>query len=114
MKESDIQKVIMDYLAAKGIFAIRMNSGAMFGSHKGKRWAVRFGLKGMADILAFPYMDCDPGHCLRRAIWPTWIEVKNEKREQTPEQEVFASIVEREGHRYILARSLDVVIAAGL
>ena len=103
MKESDIQRAILDYLAAKRVFAIRMNSGAMFGKHKGKGWAVRFGMKGMADILAFPYVDFH--------ILPTWIEVKMPLASPSAEQCAFGVMVEAEGHRYILARSVDDVMA---
>jgi hypothetical protein len=55
-KESDIQRAILDWLAAERIWHIRLNTGAMAGSHKGKRWFVRFGRPGLADILAVkPY-----------------------------------------------------------
>lgn len=108
-KESDIQRTILDGLAAMHIWAIRMNSGAMYGSHKGKRWAVRFGRKGMADILALR---------LKTVLWtgdhlisPTWIEVKQPGKKQTPDQILFQKEVEAEGHRYILATSWEGVLA---
>ena len=103
MKESDIQRAILDYLAAKRILAFRMNSGAMFGSHKGKKWAVRFGEPGMADILA----STTGGGELD--VW--WIEVKSEKGKQSEEQKSFQRLVENHGHGYILARSVDDVMA---
>jgi hypothetical protein len=52
LRESDILKQITDGLTAHRIWWMRCNSGGMFGSHNGKRWAVKFGRKGMADLLA--------------------------------------------------------------
>lgn len=54
MKESAIQKAILEYLAARHILGFRMNTGAMKGEYKGKQRFMRFGVAGMADILAFP------------------------------------------------------------
>lgn len=104
MKESDIQKGILDLLAAERVFHVRMNSGAMFGEHKGKKWAVRFGEKGMADILVIPKVGS-------WTIPALWIEVKNEKGKQPDDQKAFQARVEEEGHRYLLARSIDDVLA---
>lgn len=107
MKESDILKQITDYLTVKGYWWSRMNSGAMFGSHNGKRWAVRFGRKGMADILM------TRNNCLGE-LRLVWIEVKNEKGVQSEDQKKFEIETKGEGHWYILARSIDDLITAGL
>ena len=48
--EGFIQDLILDWLAAKHILAFRMNTGAL----KIDKRYVKFGVKGMADILAFP------------------------------------------------------------
>ena len=50
MRESLIQSAILEYLAARRILAFRMQVGManMGGRH------VRFGVQGMADILACP------------------------------------------------------------
>ena len=104
MKESEILRQITDYLTAKGILWFRMNSGAMFGSHKGKGWAVRFGTKGMSDLLAF--VGTGNGFQI-----PLWIEVKNEKGKMSEYQLCFKELVEARGHFYLLARSVDDVMA---
>jgi hypothetical protein len=49
-KESEIQKAILQYLAARRILAWRMNTGAV----KTETRFFRFGSPGMADILAAP------------------------------------------------------------
>ena len=50
MKESPVQRLILDWLAAEHIFSLRMNTGvAKFDDR-----FVRFGVKGQGDILAFP------------------------------------------------------------
>lgn len=100
MKERDTQKAILDYLAATGVLAFRMNTGAV----KLDERFMRFGVPGMADILAF----CDRCH----RIVPLWIECKSATGRQSELQRSFQSQVERHGHGYILARSLDDVINA--
>lgn len=117
IKESDILRTILDGLAAMHIWAIRMNSGAMYGSHKGKRWAVRFGRKGMADILALQVWETIVSLGDGRAphkyphIAPLWIEVKQPGKKQTPDQLLFQKEVEAEGHRYLVASSWESVLA---
>lgn len=108
MKERDIQRAILDYLAAKKVFAIRMNTGAMHAEHNGKRRFLKFGVPGCADILAFPEAIMrDWKHYTQ----PLWIECKAPKGKQSELQKSFQQQVEAEGHKYLIARSLDDVIA---
>jgi len=72
-----------------------MNTGAV---NLGSR-VLRFGVKGMADILAFP-----EGRTL-------WIEVKAEKGKQSPFQKSFEAQVIEAGHTYIVARSVEDVMS---
>lgn len=76
-----------------------MNSGV---AHYEGRQSVRrvsFGVKGMADILAFH----------PETGTPMWIEVKNETGKQSAYQKSFQSQVESHGHVYIVARAIDDV-----
>lgn len=107
--EALIQAAILDWLAAKHILAFRMNSGAMFGEYKGKRWAVRFGTPGMADILAFDDWEPALPSAHLRLIVPTWIECKALKGMQSEDQKSFENLVKSYGHRYIVAKSIDDV-----
>lgn len=91
--EAGVQRAILDLLAAERILAFRMNSGVM---RIGRRF-VRFGVPGMADVLAFP-------GCV------LWIEAKAAEGRQSAEQASFQRQVEREGHSYIVARSSDDVL----
>ena len=50
--ENDVKKAILDYLAAKHVFAFRNNTGAFAGSYKGKARFFRYGAKGSGDIFA--------------------------------------------------------------
>jgi hypothetical protein len=115
MRERDVQKAILDWLQAKHIFAIRQNTGAMRSEYKGKSRFIRFGIPGQADILVFPWIYNLQGNgpylINAREIVPVWIEVKGEKGRQSELQKSFQAQVEAEGHRYVLARSLDDVIA---
>jgi hypothetical protein len=109
--ERDIQAAIVAVLKAHGILAFRMNAGAMGGIHKGKRWYVRFGFPGMADILAFPLqiVALTPSGPVRAPV-PLWIECKSSRGKQKPDQEHFQLIVEQAGHTYLLARSASEVL----
>ena len=93
--EKDIQRTILEYLALKGIFHYRQNTGA-FKDTQGHLY--RFGATGSPDIV-----------CVHRGRY-VGIEVKGEKGKQSPAQEQFQENLERAGGMYILARSLDDVI----
>jgi hypothetical protein len=112
-KESDIQKTILEGLSALRIWHTRMNSGAMFGEYRGKKRMLRFGRKGMADILVIGKTYAP--HSLRLGVYlfmPTWIEVKRPREKQTPDQLAFQVEVEAEGHHYLVAHSWEEVLAA--
>ena len=127
MKESEIQRAILDYLASKGILAFRQNTGAMAGEYNGKKRFMRFGVPGMADILAFVpvhtggWRATQPHKMLPGEKYyfgdeitysqPLWIEVKTETGKQSEIQRSFQAQVEAHGHRYILARCVEDVAA---
>lgn len=111
--EGALQKTILDYLAAKHVLAFRMNTGAV----KTESRFFRFGVPGMADILAFleddPTVWCTCGlPTMISNVIPVWIEVKAERGQQSAFQKSFQKQVEEAGHRYILAKSLEDVEAA--
>ena len=112
MSESDIQKSILDYLAAEHIFALRMNSGTTLATHNGKTRAIRMQAPGTADILAFKQIKI---HCRvcesfpdQRPL-PLWIEVKSATGKLSKFQKSFKKQVEEHGHMYIVARSIEDV-----
>ena len=111
MKESWVQTAIMEYLSAKHILAFRMNTGAM----KMDKRFVRFGVPGMADILAFPVQsfsyEIEVSSRKRTMSYtvPTWIECKATKGVQSDLQKSFQKHVEEHGHRYVVARSIEDV-----
>src|SRR6185437_13084820 len=99
--EAEIQKAIMGYLAARYIFAIRLNTGTF---QNGNRFIRAHSAgAGAADILAFPRIGL--------AAMPVvlWIEVKTAKGKQSAEQKSFQQKVLSEGHLYCLARSVEDV-----
>lgn len=98
IREHEIQAGILEWLKLKRIFHYRTNAGAMGGTHKGKRWYVRFGRKGQPDILV-----------IYRGI-PYGIEVKAPGKEQSREQVEFQTEFERAGGRYVLAFCLEDVM----
>ena len=97
MKEAPIQKLILNYLAATRVLAFRMNTGM---AKMGGR-IVRFGVPGMADIVAYP--TC----CAIPAV--VWIECKATDGRQSELQKSFQKQVEQAGHVYVLAKSLEDV-----
>lgn len=114
ISEAAIQKAILDYLAAEHILAFRMNVGVA--QAEGRH--IVFGVKGMADILSFPKCkSCrtrdEQGLCSWCNKLPSvlWIEVKTARGSQSPFQRSFEEKVTQHGQKYIIARSLDDVIA---
>lgn len=97
--EGYVQSSILEFLAVKHMLAFRMNTGAV----KLASGFVRFGVKGMADILAFGNTR------MPRMPRVIWIECKADGGRQTPEQKSFQAQVEEAGHTYIVARSIDDV-----
>lgn len=118
MKESQIQRAILADLAARKIFAIRLNSGAMMSNYKGKTYRTTLCAPGTADILALPKetrgVDDHGSWCSLTAIVPIWLEVKTDKGKQSEIQKSFQAQVEAEGHRYAIVRSIEDVEALGL
>lgn len=117
--EGAIQRAILQYLAARHVLAFRMNTGAVHSEYKGKSRFMRFGVPGMADILAFPKIQQSDITGYGRGaglIYEVpaimWIEVKAENGKQSELQKSFQKQVEEQGHRYILARSIEDVEAA--
>jgi hypothetical protein len=95
LKESDVQRQILDYLALKGIFHYRNNSGA-FKRDDGHFY--RFGALGSPDII-----------CVINGQY-VGIEVKAPKGKLRASQVELQKNLEAAGGRYILARSLDDVV----
>ena len=121
--EAQISKSIMEWLAAKHIFALRMNSGTALATYKGKTRAIHMHAKGTADILVLPRkregflttLAIPNGFSAdfkRWIIHPLWIEVKDAKGKQSDVQKSFQAKVEAEGHRYAICRSIEDVEAA--
>jgi hypothetical protein len=108
--ESGVLRACLDLLAAEKIWHMRMNTGAMSGSHKGKRWFVRYAKPGTADILA---AHTGLHHCLDHGLERTaaflWIECKGSHGRQTPEQELFEREVSEQGHHYLLVRDVETL-----
>jgi hypothetical protein len=109
--ESYVLRAVMDYLAIKQIFAMRMNSGAVVDK---RGIPVRMHEPGTADVLAF----VNRMACSESTMWsyivPTWIECKAPNGKQSEKQKEFQREVECMGHVYVLAYSIDDLKAAGL
>jgi hypothetical protein len=106
MKEAAIQRAILDYLAATGILAFRMNTGAV----KIEKRFMRFGSPGMADILAFPWQKRKSGSDEYYIDPIVWIECKAHSGIQSALQKSFQKQVEEHGHIYVIARSVEDVM----
>lgn len=93
-KESDIQRTILDWLAAKRIFHYRQNTGAFKDARGG---FYRFGTLGAPDIVA--------------VIGGTYIgiEVKAPRGAQSHDQREFEGRLRMAGGVYVLARSVEDV-----
>lgn len=101
MKETEIQKQILQYLSYRPGVYWRMNTGAFAGEYKGKKRFVRFGVPGFSDIIGVR-----DGQMIA-------IEVKAEKGKMSVFQQEFRTNIEINGGKYVLARSVDDVIKEG-
>lgn len=91
--EGSLKRAVGDLLNAERIWWMPMNTGASVIDGR----FVRFGTPGCADILA-----SHKGRFL-------WLELKSPKGRQSEAQASFQERVEREGHTYLLVRSVDEV-----
>jgi hypothetical protein len=97
MKEADLLKLILDWLALHRIFHWRCNTGAFAGEYKGKRRFIRFGVQGVPDIIG----------CFRGRMFG--IECKAQGNDQSQKQRIFQSDLESAGGLYVLAYALEDV-----
>jgi hypothetical protein len=105
--EGLVLRQIMDWLAAEHILAFRMPTGGA----RVPGGFMRFGVKGMADILAFRTRGVDDQGTWCSFSQAYWIETKAAKGRQSEYQKSFQAQVEREGHRYGICRSVEDVAA---
>jgi hypothetical protein len=99
VKESDVQRQILDYLKLKRIFHYRNNSGVFVDANK---HFYPFGATGSPDII-----------CVLNGRY-VGIQVKAAKGKQSVHQKEFQNHLEAAGGKYILARDLDDVISSGV
>lgn len=99
--ENYVKKAILQWLKLNKIAAWRQNTGAMSGEHKGKKYFIKFGIPGAADITGI----MPDGRRLE-------IETKREGCYQTDDQKAFEAMIRSNGGVYILAHSLDEFLAA--
>jgi hypothetical protein len=105
--ESYVLRAVMDYLAVRRIFAMRMNSGTV----EDKRGVpVRMHEPGTADVLALPKVGKDAADLWdAHLIRPVWIECKAPNGKQSELQKQFEQRVKAEGHLYVLAFGIEDV-----
>jgi hypothetical protein len=94
VKEKEVQRQCLDLLALRGVFHFRNNSGAFGGSHKGKRWFVRFGAVGAPDIVA-----------VIGGVF-VGIEVKGPRGKLSEDQEAFGRNLTDAGGVYVVVRDV--------
>ena len=99
--ETGLVKACLQYLAARGAYAFRVNSGAMTGEYKGKRRFLRFtSAKGCSDIL---------GVYRGRFIA---VEAKIPGNKPTPDQRDFLDQVAKKGGLALVIRDVADLAAA--
>jgi hypothetical protein len=111
--ESGVLAEILQCLRNHRILCFRMNTGAHVATDaKGKPRMIRYGVKGMADVLAFVNIRTLPNvpAILRATDFTTqviWIEAKAKGGKQSPDQSIFQQVVEADGHWYVVVRSYE-------
>jgi hypothetical protein len=97
VRESDIQRQILDYFSAMRIPALRVNSGRIWA---GRNRCLKFGDVGFPDLLVWP------GKGVTLAV-----EVKRPGEPLTPAQIDWAHKLRDKGIQYLVARSVEEVAA---
>ena len=100
MAEHGTQKSILEYLAYRGVFHYRNNSGAIVSEYKGKKRFFNFGAAGSPDII-----------CVIKGRY-VGLEVKASKTKQNDNQKEFQAALTKAGGIYFVVRSLDEAVEA--
>lgn len=101
--EKQIQDSIIDYLRRKKYYVMRLNSGKMSYTYKGKRAFMNLLPAGTPDLIAFKALY--PGEPLHAKLY--FIEVKKPGNKLTVLQEEKMKELERYGSKCIVATSID-------
>jgi hypothetical protein len=98
MRESDLQRAILETLSAKRIWAMRLNSGTMVVGSGAAQRRIRMCPPGTPDILVLrPY---------------GFLEVKTKKGKLSDAQRAWHSMAESEGIRVQVVRSISDALGA--
>jgi hypothetical protein len=98
--EKTVLQQVLQYLRLRKCLCYRMNTGAgTFQNKEGPRRFVKFGEKGMADIIAWT-----------KSGTTLWVECKGSTGKQSELQRHFQGQVEAYGHIYIVAHSIDDIL----
>jgi hypothetical protein len=101
-RESDILRSCLDLLRLRGVFAWRVNSGAVAGEYNGRRRFVRFhGAPGCADIIGI----LPGGRFLA-------VECKRPGNKPTPQQTAFLEAVRQQGGLALVVSDVRDLAAA--
>lgn len=95
MREKDVVKSVLEFLALKRIWAWRNNTGAVVSEHKGKKRFHRYGAVGSPDIFAV----LPSGKVMH-------IECKGPHGKLSKEQEEWQQKAIDHGHYYITAKDV--------
>lgn len=98
--ETDLVRECIRIAHTLGCLAWRCNVGAFVGEYRGRRRVVRFGIKGMADILGI----LPGGRFLA-------VECKLGKNKLTTEQTEFHLAIDRQGGVVMVARDVETFAA---
>jgi len=103
MKETDIQRVICDYLAAKKHFFWRTNTTPIFDPTRQRFRAMpKYALAGVPDIIVI------------KDGWFIGLEVKTRKGRQSAAQKDFEKRCKEAGGEYWVVRCVEDVQSIGL
>jgi hypothetical protein len=105
--ESGVLAEILQCLRNHRILCFRMNTGAHLSEYKGRKQLVRYGVRGMADVLAFAHVTESTHERENSGTRVVWIEAKAAKGKQSPDQSIFQQVVEADGHWYVVVRSYE-------
>ena len=116
ISEAEIKYAILEWLQYKQnageLYFDRLNSGAVTVARGYAKYKIQLCREGTADLIVLKsVLLWDGVHATRiPSVRVIFLEIKNKRRKQRPEQEVFQELIEAQGAEYWVVRSVEEVI----
>ena len=111
MTEDEVQRAGLDYLQylmnQGKLWFTRLNSGEAFVKKGGKYYKISLCPPGTADAIVIRPVECQCNGMICDRINVLFPEFKSKTGKQSPAQKAFQAMVEAQGYRYVIIRSVE-------